>query len=624
MGFGFRRLGHWKKATFMTEQESTTQNPKTDMRAFRNRMHKLPPNQQYAALLERPDVMRVVRTMPIQDLFALLRGRGPEDSLEIMELLDSGQVQRFLDLDAWRGDRMDPEAMGRWISTLFSANRQRAVQQLRGLDIELLSLLLKLHTRVFDAEELENYAEALGFHSVSPDNRYVVQYLGEPETEPLVRSLKEMVEGLFGRDLPFMLRLLEAIRWEVPSSLEEEALRWREARLADLGFPSLAEARSILAYVDPDRGLDGILPPMAPPEWEDEVPVDDEKPVLDLSTSVLLPDGFQAHPVFIQALSQLDEKNHRRVAHELVLATNRTHAARGGDPGDPEALQESADRTLHTTALALSYLSRGDESALGSFLAKAPVARLFQVGHSLSVRLARQFKKRLSDPKSGLAGQGLLRLDSPLREVAAGFLRREPILFAGLLDPRRVDYAPVKSLSELAAAAGALGEAAFRAALLGKGGFGLDDDALEKIGFAPEMEMPGHGVLLTTYMANHLLGEEGFSPLGDEALNSLFGRLIDREGRRVFSDSDNKAVVERVGQRAGGFAPLPGAAQAPEAQARAENYARVAWGALAVEFARIQDERPDARFVTSLITEAGLSAMREALANAGETSPGPG
>src|SRR5690606_29806170 len=38
------------------------------------------------------------------------------------------------------------------------------------------------------------------------------------------------------RDLSFVLRLLESVRFELPSGLEEECLRWRQNRLLDLGI----------------------------------------------------------------------------------------------------------------------------------------------------------------------------------------------------------------------------------------------------------------------------------------------------------------------------------------------------------------------------------------------------
>ncbi|HEY1098898.1 MAG TPA: DUF6178 family protein, partial [Myxococcota bacterium] len=95
-------------------------------------------------IVSRKDTMRVVRAMPVVDLYATIRDVGLEDSLEILELMSPAQVQGFLDLDGWRRDRVDATAMARWVGAFFAANPDRAVGQLRGLDLELLTLIVKI------------------------------------------------------------------------------------------------------------------------------------------------------------------------------------------------------------------------------------------------------------------------------------------------------------------------------------------------------------------------------------------------------------------------------------------------------------------------------------------------
>ena len=51
------------------------------------------------AILECKDTLRVVRSLPAQDLFALVQQTGITDSLELLGLLHPKQVQRFLDMD---------------------------------------------------------------------------------------------------------------------------------------------------------------------------------------------------------------------------------------------------------------------------------------------------------------------------------------------------------------------------------------------------------------------------------------------------------------------------------------------------------------------------------------------
>ena len=86
----------------MTETPS-----KEAMLVLRRELRAMPAKKRVDRLLERKDAMRVVRALPVHDLYATIRDVGVEDCLELLELVSARQVQSFLDLDGWRGDRID-------------------------------------------------------------------------------------------------------------------------------------------------------------------------------------------------------------------------------------------------------------------------------------------------------------------------------------------------------------------------------------------------------------------------------------------------------------------------------------------------------------------------------------
>ena len=443
--------------------------------------------------------MRVVRQMPVTDLYATIHDVGVEDALEVLELMSPAQVQGFLDLDGWRRDRIDPAAVGRWLGALFTANADRAAGQLRGLDLELLTLLFKVHCTVYDLAAEEQPEHEVGRHTVTPDQRYLIVYGGVSADESTQATLQLAVERLMGRDMLFVLRLCEAVRWELASQLEEDALRWRNGRLADLGFLPAHEAAAIFAYLDPERPLPTVRAPAVPPP-----PSSDDVTSTDLTASVLLPwatlsagDGVLARA--LGAVS--DDAVRDRVAHELMLVANRVHAADGADLGDTDALKETARQVANTTGTGLAWAVRGDEAKLGPTLASTSVMLLFRLGHSLAVKIGNELRARVRVKGSGLDGRGLLRLDAPLREVVAGLLRPRPLLYGGLLDAKRVDYRAVASLGELAAAAAAATEASFRAALLAR--LGADDGAFVDV---DDAVLPTHAGVLASMLAQAALG----------------------------------------------------------------------------------------------------------------------
>ncbi len=496
----------------------------------------LPAKQRLDRIIARKDTMRAVRRMPVLDLYATLREVGVEDALEVVELMSPAQVQGVLDLDGWRKDRVDPTAMAQWMKWLFAANAERAVGQLRGLDIELLTLLIKMHCRVYDLTLDEQPDEgSLGRHTLTPDQRFLIAFggLGDDETQATVQHF---LERLMARDMLFVLRLCESLRWELPSSLEEEALRWRHARMADLGFLPAEEAAAVFAWIDPDRTRDQHAPPSQRPP-----PAADDAVSTDLTTSPLLPwslldDGSQ---LLSRVLKALDDVGADRVRHELMLTSNRVHIADGQDTGDSDALKATARHVMTTAGIGLAYLAAGDEARAVVVLAQTNVLHLFRVGHSLSLKLRTELKTRTAKIGSGLNGRGLLRLDAQRREVVAGFLRVRPLLFAGLIDERRVDYRPVESLAELAAAAAALTEAAFRAALLER--LGATDDQFTDV---DDAELPSHSALLAAWLSR--------------------------------ASADHDTALAALDDTVRAFAPLPGAVDGDAVVARARAYAQLA------------------------------------------------
>ena len=561
--------------------------PRTNLPQLRQELRTLPAKKRIERLVACPDTMRVVRSMPTQDLYTTIREVGVEDCLEVLELASPAQIQGFLDIDGWRRDRLDSAAVGFWLRGMFAANTDRAVAQLRGLDLELLTLLFKIHTTVYDLAAEEQPVEDVGRHSITPDQRYLIAYGGVGADDAMEATLQEAIERLMARDMLFVLRLCEAVRWELPSQLEEDAYRWRNGRLADLGFLPAHEAAEIFAWLDPDRPLPEAKGPATPPDMGDE-----SAPSLSLATSVLLPWDLLGNggAVLGRALQAVGAAHAERVAHEMMLVANRAHAGDGGDLGDVDALRATAHQVADTVGIALSYLARGEATRLHQPLLSTSLSTLFRAGHSLGLRLQRELRARIHADRSGLFGNGLLRLDAPLRELCAGLLRPRPLLYCGLTDAKRVDYRPPSSLMDLAAAAAGLTEAAFRAAPL------LRLGASDEVVGSPE-PLPTHGAILGALLGRVLLGR-GAVPeiraLSSDELAQVRARLASG-----LTQQDRDAVLAQLDDWVGPLAPLPGAPSRQEAVARARQYAVQVLQAVVDELASA-DSHPEGRLLGSL------------------------
>lgn len=578
--------------------------PKTDIGMFQRSLFGLSGKKRLDVILSCPDVLRVVQHLPVQDLFSTVKEVGIADSLELIELLRPRQIQGFLDLDAWRKDRLDPVALGDWLEAIYAASPAKAVRQILGLDIELLALLFKMHAQVFDLTLEEEPEGDPRFHSITPDHRYLLVY--DPENEKLALAMKNTVERLFGVDPGFVLRLVESVRWEMPSALEEECYRWRNGRLADLGFVPMEEAGEIFAYRDPDKAAAEFDAPLPAPE----LVLDAEEGPQDLSSTVWLPDALlgPGGEVLRNASALVSEEHQRRVRHELVLVANRLHVALGGDAGDPDALTATAKQAANTIGIGLAFLSKGDAAGLQRPLEQVPGLRLFQIGHSVTLGLGRQLRAQTKNPASGLYGQGILRLDHPLREVVAGCLRPHPLFYGGLAEEKRSDFLPFRSLVDVAGTAKAIAEAAFRASLVAGKALGASDELLVSEGITDARTGPSHGVLLSTWLCHQMLDEKAsFAALSDEALLQVRALCHDD----AWEQDKELAALDALEKLAREAAPFPGATTPERAGNRARAYGQQVLAALHAEFSGLSAQAPvDGRFVHGVFTEAARNEFQ--------------
>src|SRR5438105_9840498 len=342
-----------------------------DPRAARQALSAARGKEKVDLLLSAPDPEALVQSLPPHDLYLAVLEVGPDDAAEVVALASPQQFRHFVDLAAWpRGDEgPDPRAVLRWLHLARDGGgqsdraRRRYLDKLALLDAEMRSLVLRKALRVHDLqEETEPAIADFGRTFRTPEGRYIVEFLpgaGEYGT------LKELLEDLYGEDVLGTSRLLESLRWEVPTELEEAARRWRDGRLRDLGFPDLDEALSF--YARPGR--------------------------FSTSTSTSTPASTSlavsrsAPNLLERALARLDGEERDRAEEGLVYALNAALVANAVPLDDAEEVRASLADARGTLSLGLELLSRGEEQAAARALAERPVREIFQDGLSEAYRL---------------------------------------------------------------------------------------------------------------------------------------------------------------------------------------------------------------------------------------------
>jgi hypothetical protein len=159
------------------------------------------------------------------------------------------------------------------------------------------------------------------------------------------------------------------------------------------------------------------------------------------------------------------------------------------------------------------------------------------------------------------------------------------------MSAKRVDYRPISSLTELAAAAGAVSEAAFRAALLDR--LGANDGVFTDV---EDARLPTHAALLGTVLGRAMIGEPltitSFSDAHILALRDRFASA-DVDAHIATALSTFEAHVRTLGA-------LPGAPTSDEAVVRARAYATKVLAAVRDELQAVTERRPDGRFLSTL------------------------
>ncbi|MCY1042757.1 DUF6178 family protein [Corallococcus sp. bb12-1] len=518
-------------------------------REVRQRLMQLSPRKRVEALFDAQDTAALVRSLPAEDLYVTIQEVGLADSTELVQLASPAQFRTFVDLGGWVKDKVDLHAVLTWLRAARGDEPEDFMRKLHAVDLEVVETLLKEFTTVYDLEE-DPDANPQGMAVETPEGRYLVEIKLEGVEMSAMRAI---VNDLIAENPFESVRLFEAVRWEIPSELEETAFQFRRARLADLGFPSLEDALALFSRVD--------VPPR---------PTGNAAPALTATGGHL--DYVEA------AFRDLSDVERMNAEDELREVANAVLVAELGDPGDLDAVRRVGEWVRDYLSLGLEHLTGGDPSRSPDALRDTPLRRVFQVGFTLTLQLKYRADR--------LFKQEFMKLDDvplvlPEEAAALEALRRKR--------PRRAlrvpgaEAVPFRSLREVAGSEVLLARAEGQVVALG---------AL--LGGA---EAPAHTVLARFGVSLDVLGVERLWAAG-VAMAVLEERVDVRPvplGRTV-----------ELGQRL-----FEGTPEAPRLRPSAVERALAALGPAVPEGAREELRRVVNVTLTRLLSELGTPWLRE-------------
>lgn len=358
------------------------------------RLQAMVPKHRLDAMMEEVDGRALVRSLPAEDVYATIVDVGLSDAFDVVQLATPEQFRTFVDLAAWSKDRMDPVEVLHWLRAAKGDDDDVYAEKIKGLDIEVLELLFKKVTRLYDLEE-DPDANPEGITIETPEGRYLLELHLEGADGVAMRTL---VMDLMAQN-PFELsRFLEAVKWESPGELEETAYQFRSARLQDLGFPPMEEAVKLFAWVDPKK----------------------------VAPATQAPPGLAVQSDFVaSAFTGLDAHERGVLEAQVRYLVNSALVAEGAEPGDPDAIRRLSEQARDYLNLGLEHLCGGDPAQAADVLRERELKQVFQVGFSLTLQLKRQVERQATEPGSKFA-ETWLALDEETAALAA-LMKRRPL-----------------------------------------------------------------------------------------------------------------------------------------------------------------------------------------------------
>ena len=345
----------------------------------------MPAKRRIALIEVDPDGKRLSRALPAQELYWMLKETGEADALVLVEFSSPEQCAFFLDMELWKNRSLSQAKAVKWLGYLLETGEARLAEQLPDLDFELLLLICMREITVGGGiGDMTPDDERTADWDHSFDNLYFITFRN-PKHARLIGTFLDCVYRL---DHQLYSRLMEEVKCEAESEVEELAYHFRAGRLADLGFPERDEAIALYARLDPATFVPA-----------------GEKKLLPTSEHINLPAPVAGDSLLSRALAlhPADE-----LLMELNYLINTALVAEETAIADREGMEAVFLRVYGYLNTALEFLCGDDAGKAAALLEGEYLKRLFQLGNGIVQGVKKKGEHRASgDYASSKALQGL-------------------------------------------------------------------------------------------------------------------------------------------------------------------------------------------------------------------------
>ncbi len=315
---------------------------------------------EFLMLCDSPE--QVVPLLPEADFVHTIRSGGMSEAGWLVELATAPQLVACFDLDCWEGQELQVQRVHEWIDALIEAGRPTLARALAVTDLELWLIAMWAETSVTVVGKEDDPPDG----AFSPDG---MVYFGVPEAVSPHR-VHETVHAAFDADQAWYWRIVYGLLFESPSEVEEYALRWRVARLQDLGFPDREQAMRVYRSLSPENleGAEGI-------EYS-----------RDLVRSIDLPKQLRGS-LLGEALSALPSGVAGDLLGYVLAVANSIAVADRLQLSDPDSVPRALEKAVEGIDAGLRELARVQGLAPEGVLERTTPLDLFRAGVTLKPEL---------------------------------------------------------------------------------------------------------------------------------------------------------------------------------------------------------------------------------------------
>lgn len=333
---------------------------------------------QYALLMLSPNTREVIRAMPEEQVYQLIKDVGEQSALPVISCATPEQIQFFFDVEWWQGDKYYPQKAVDWFLLLDQCEESKIVEWFVTEEFEQKVMVLQSLITVYKDDEMTNsYLGVDDLPHIDLDGIYDI-FIKIPDAE---NPLRKAFKLLAVEDQQVLYALLEAVIWYPVTQTVEDAYRWRLTRVGEKGIPEFQEAYEVYSRLN-SNSLN--LPVPSDDDFKNE---DSQHPVAPYFPM------FDADPASFlgQCLAMLhDQQRFNNICWELVYLANKIMVADRADPSDPDTRHEIMRKALGYINIGLE-LGAVEDIARGEKLLRSTwMQSLFQVGYGKIMQLREQ------------------------------------------------------------------------------------------------------------------------------------------------------------------------------------------------------------------------------------------